>query len=71
MIRTSFRGPLAQLVEQLAFNQLVAGSSPARPTISPNVLAPFSLVIVLCLSPKIVIYHCVTAIFCSAYSVDG
>ena len=27
-------GPLAQLVEQLAFNQLVAGSNPARPTIS-------------------------------------
>jgi hypothetical protein len=26
-------GPLAQLVEQLAFNQLVAGSNPARPTI--------------------------------------
>ena len=25
-------GSLAQLVEQLAFNQLVAGSSPARPT---------------------------------------
>ena len=25
-------GPLAQLVEQLAFNQLVAGSNPARPT---------------------------------------
>ena len=29
----SLRGPLAQLVEQLAFNQLVAGSNPARPTI--------------------------------------
>ena len=27
-------GSLAQLVEQLAFNQLVAGSNPARPTIS-------------------------------------
>ena len=27
------QGPLAQLVEQLAFNQLVAGSNPARPTI--------------------------------------
>ena len=26
------RGSLAQLVEQLAFNQLVAGSNPARPT---------------------------------------
>ena len=25
-------GSLAQLVEQLAFNQLVAGSNPARPT---------------------------------------
>ena len=29
-------GPLAQLVEQLAFNQLVAGSNPARPTITAN-----------------------------------
>ena len=27
-------GSLAQLVEQLTFNQLVAGSNPARPTIS-------------------------------------
>ncbi len=27
-------GSLAQLVEQLAFNQLVAGSNPARPTTS-------------------------------------
>jgi hypothetical protein len=27
-------GPLAQLVEQFAFNELVAGSNPARPTIS-------------------------------------
>lgn len=26
-------GPLAQLVEQLAFNQLVIGSNPIRPTI--------------------------------------
>ena len=26
------KGPLAQLVEQLTFNQLVAGSTPARPT---------------------------------------
>ena len=26
-------GPLAQLVEQLAFNQLVTGSNPVRPTI--------------------------------------
>ena len=25
-------GPLAQLVEQLAFNQLVTGSNPVRPT---------------------------------------
>jgi 2-iminobutanoate/2-iminopropanoate deaminase len=32
-------GPLAQLVEQLAFNQLVAGSSPARPTIFPLFLS--------------------------------
>ncbi len=27
-------GPLAQLVEQLAFNQLVDGSNPSRPTMS-------------------------------------
>ncbi len=27
-------GALAQLVEQLTFNQLVAGSNPARPTTS-------------------------------------
>jgi hypothetical protein len=27
-------GSLAQLVEQLAFNQLVVGSNPTRPTIS-------------------------------------
>lgn len=26
------KGPLAQLVEQLTLNQLVAGSNPARPT---------------------------------------
>ena len=29
-------GSLAQLVEQLTFNQLVAGSNPARPTIFLN-----------------------------------
>ena len=28
-----FSGSLAQLVEQLAFNQLVEGSNPSRPTI--------------------------------------
>ena len=27
------KGPLAQLVEQLTFNQLVEGSNPSRPTI--------------------------------------
>ena len=27
-----YTGPLAQLVEQLAFNQLVEGSNPSRPT---------------------------------------
>ena len=32
-MRPPSHGPLAQLVEQLAFNQLVAGSNPARPTI--------------------------------------
>ena len=31
-IRSIQEGPLAQLVEQLTFNQLVAGSNPARPT---------------------------------------
>ncbi len=36
-------GPLAQLVEQLTFNQLVDGSNPSRPTISPLLNAPFSL----------------------------
>src|SRR6056297_3226184 len=29
-------GPLAQVVEHRAFNPLVEGSSPSRPTISPN-----------------------------------
>ena len=29
-------GSLAQLVEQLTFNQLVAGSNPARPTNRAN-----------------------------------
>src|SRR5471030_1109760 len=32
VIAHHFCGPLAQLVEQLTFNQLVAGSNPARPT---------------------------------------
>ena len=31
-------GSLAQLVEQLAFNQLVAGSNPARPTIFQSLI---------------------------------
>ena len=30
---TEHPGPLAQVAEQLTFNQLVAGSIPARPTI--------------------------------------
>ena len=30
--KTTLRGPLAQLVEQLTFNQWVAGSNPARLT---------------------------------------
>ena len=30
-------GPLAQLVEHLTFNQVVAGSNPARPT-TPHVI---------------------------------
>ena len=40
-------GPLAQLVEQLAFNQLVARSSRARPTIfelGPAITEPTSAV---------------------------
>ena len=36
-------GSLAQLVEQLAFNQLVAGSNPARPTNFPCFPIPFVL----------------------------
>jgi hypothetical protein len=32
-VRKFYYGSLAQLVEQLTFNQLVAGSNPARPTI--------------------------------------
>ena len=39
-------GPLAQLVEQLAFNQLVAGSNPARPTIILRSLADRQLKLV-------------------------
>ncbi|CDQ13334.1 hypothetical protein KQQSB11_190057 [Klebsiella quasipneumoniae subsp. quasipneumoniae] len=31
-VAKSRKGSLAQLVEQLTFNQLVAGSNPARPT---------------------------------------
>jgi hypothetical protein len=31
-VRKFYYGSLAQLVEQLTFNQLVAGSNPARPT---------------------------------------
>ncbi|CDG17056.1 conserved protein of unknown function [Xenorhabdus doucetiae] len=31
--QTDLDGSLAQSVEQLTFNQLVAGSNPARPTI--------------------------------------
>ncbi len=31
-ISISFRGPLAQLVEHLTFNQGVPGSNPGRPT---------------------------------------
>ena len=32
-LRQARQGSLAQLVEQLAFNQLVVGSNPTRPTI--------------------------------------
>ena len=38
-------GSLAQLVEQLTFNQLVAGSNPARPTIK-------AVVFTICLNNK-------------------
>src|SRR6185312_6986668 len=44
-----FNGPIAQLVEQLTLNQRVAGSSPARLTISQetagSVAPPFCLTI--------------------------
>jgi 7-cyano-7-deazaguanine synthase in queuosine biosynthesis len=40
MIRAQFPGPLAQSVEQLAFNQLVARSNRARPTSSAGVTGP-------------------------------
>ena len=36
-----FVGPLAQLVEQLTLNQVVAGSIPARPTNHGNVFSGF------------------------------
>ncbi len=39
VITHHFCGSLAQLVEQLTFNQLVAGSNPARPTISDKTLS--------------------------------
>ena len=34
--RRRLNGPLAQLVEQVTLNHLVVGSSPTRPTISPQ-----------------------------------
>jgi hypothetical protein len=37
-------GPLAQLVEHLTFNQVVAGSNPARPTINSTSCANPTLV---------------------------
>src|SRR5690554_5051743 len=37
--RPILSGSLAQLVEQLTFNQLVAGSNPARPTTFLNIVA--------------------------------
>ncbi len=36
-MRRTEKGSLAQLVEQLTFNQLVAGSNPARPTTFSNI----------------------------------
>ena len=44
-----FSGSLAQLVEQLAFNQLVEGSNPSRPTIFEETLLYLSSVF-FCLS---------------------
>jgi hypothetical protein len=41
-------GPIAQLVEQLAFNQWVAGSSPARLTTRINSLGQLTKRIVDC-----------------------
>lgn len=47
-------GPLAQVVEQLAFNQRVAGSSPARLTLQINcgqpLCCPFLFVYLQCAS---------------------
>ena len=36
--------PLAQLVEQLAFNQFVEGSNPSRPTTSSSIYSVILLV---------------------------
>ena len=43
MLLCNTHGSLAQLVEQLAFNQLVAGSNPARPTTFLHVYFFYSL----------------------------
>ena len=40
-------GPLAQLVEQLTFNQWVTGSNPVRLTTEINDLAGFGLSLIL------------------------
>ena len=40
---TSYDGSLAQSVEQLAFNQLVIGSNPIRPTIIIPLMANLKL----------------------------
>ena len=42
-----FSGPLAQLVEQLTFNQWVTGSNPVRLTTEINDLAGFDLSLIL------------------------
>ncbi|VXC05362.1 conserved hypothetical protein [Pantoea brenneri] len=47
-------GSLAQLVEQLTFNQLVAGSNPARPTISGQTRVLFACPF------RIPLQHCFT-----------
>src|SRR5690606_2812319 len=62
-------GSLAQLVEQLAFNQLVVGSNPTRPT-TQNLSALLSLQFLSCFSgrmpaPETYCFSCQTAFITS------